>query len=135
MSMRDLKSNISPAVSVPPAANRTATVAGAGVDLKGFDSAAAVVHFGAITDGGWTPSLTESDTGAFGGEETAVAAADLVGAFTEAVAANDDTVQTVGYIGTKRHIQVVVTESTASTTGAIFSANVVRGHPHLAPTA
>lgn len=133
--MRDLRSNISPAVSVAPAADRTATISGAAVDLSGFDSAAAIAHFGAITDGGWTPSLEESDTGAFGGEENAVVAADQVGAFVEAVGANDDTVQQVSYIGTKRYIRMVITESTASTTGAEFSGLVVRGHPHLAPTA
>lgn len=129
--MRDLKSNISPAVSVAPAANRTATVNGTGVDLKGYDSAVAVVHFGAVTDGGWTPSIDDSDDNVTFG---AVAAANLVGAFTEAVAASDDTVQYVGYIGTKRYIRVTVTESTASTTGALFSAAVIRGNPHIAPT-
>lgn len=131
--MRDLQSNISAAVSVAPAADRTASINGSSVDLKGFDSAAAIVHFGAITDGGWTPSLEESDTGAFGGEETTVAATDLVGSFSEAVGANDNTIQEVSYIGTKRYIRVVITESTASTTGAEFSAMVVRGHPALAP--
>jgi len=135
MSRRDLRSNISPAVSVPPLSTRTATVNGASVPLNGYDSASAVVHFGTIADGGWTPKIQESATGAFAGEENDVAAADLVGAFTEALAADDDTVQQVGYIGNQPFIRVVVTESTASTTGANFGAVVVRGHPHLAPTA
>lgn len=131
--MRDLKSNISPEVSIPPAADRTADATGTGVDLAGFDSAVGIAQFGVITDGGWTPSLEESDV--LGSGYTTVVAADLVGAFVEAVAADDDTIQQVGYIGQKQFIRMVITESTASTTGAEFGASVVRGHPHLAPTA
>ncbi|MEE4384168.1 MAG: hypothetical protein V2J02_19385 [Pseudomonadales bacterium] len=129
---RDLASNISPAHSIAPDADRTATATGAGVDLRGFDSAAAVVHFGAVTDGGWTPKLQESDDDS---TYTDVAAADLVGEFVEAVAASDNTVQCVGYRGNARYIRVVVEETTASTTGAEFGAVVVRGDPLQAPAA
>ena len=64
-----------------------------------------------------------------------MAAGDQVGAFTEAVAADDNTIQKVSYIGGKRYIRVVVTETTAAVTGAEFGANVVRGQPHRAPVA
>lgn len=131
--MRDLASNIGPVDSVPPLTNRTASINGIGVSTKGFDSAAAVVHFGAITDGGWTPSIEESDT--LGSGYTAVAAADQVGTFVEAVAANDLTTQKVSYVGIKEFIRIVVTESTASVTGANFSGMIVLGHPHVAPVA
>ena len=118
------------AVSIAPAANRTASINGAGVDLRGYESGSGVFHFGAITDGGWTPSIEESDDNA---AFTAVAAKDQVGTATEALAANDDTIQVLKYIGNKRYIRCVMTESTASTTGALFSALVVRGRPEFAP--
>lgn len=128
--MRDIASNIAPAVSVAPDGNRTANLNGAGVDRRGYDSVAALVHFGTITDGGWTPSLEESDDDS---TYTAVAADDLVGSFSEATSADSDTIQEVGYVGTKRYVRVVVTESSASTTGAKFSAAIVRGHAHQRP--
>jgi hypothetical protein len=81
--MRDLKSNIDVAVSLAPAA-RNATANGAAVDLQGFDAAMAMAHFGNWTDGSHTPALEESDDGA---SFTAVAASDLQGATTGAVAA------------------------------------------------
>jgi hypothetical protein len=127
--LRDIASNLDPVVAIAPAANRTATTTGSTVDLRGYNSAMAVVHYGVITDGTWTASLEESDDDS---TYTAVAAADLIGAFTTAGSATDLTTQKVGYRGDARYIRVVVTETTASSTGALFSAVVVKGHPNQA---
>ena len=127
--MRDLDGRLSAAVSVAPSGNRTASINGSGVDLANYDSALAIVQFGTITDGTWTASLEESDNNS---DFTAVAAADQSGSFTGATSSTDETTQQVAYLGTKRYIRVVVTETVASTTGAIFSALVVRGNPRKA---
>lgn len=123
--MRDLSSNIGPAVSVAPDGDRTASVNGSGVDLRDYDAAAVLFYFGTVTDGGWTPSVEESDNNS---DFTAVAAADLVGALSAVDDTGSDTIQKASYVGSKRYIRAVVTESTASTTGAKFSALVVRGN-------
>ncbi len=128
--MRDLNSNISPAVSIAPDGNRTATVEGAGVDLNGFESASILFNFGTVTDGTWTPSVEESDDNV---TFTAAAAGAVLGTLTAVTSANDEAVQKAGYIGGKRYVRAVVTETAASTTGAKFSALIVRGHPASAP--
>ncbi len=129
--MRDLKSNLDVVQSLAPAA-RTADADGTGADLLGYGSAVAVVAFGAWTDGTHTPALEESDDNS---TFTAVAAADLQGSFTACADADtDNTVQRVGYLGTKRYVRVALTV-TGATTGALSAAEIVRGHPASAPLA
>jgi hypothetical protein len=128
--LRDIASNLDPDVSILPDANRTATVTGSSVDLRGYNSAMVCAYFGVITDGTWTASVEESDNDS---TFTAVAAGDLIGSFTTAGSSTDETIQKVGYRGDARYIRVVVTETTASSTGAEFAAFVVKGHPNQAP--
>jgi hypothetical protein len=128
---RDLNKEISVVSSVAPAAALTATTTGAAVDLAGYRSAAVVVHAGVATDGTFVPTVEESD--ASGSGFTTVAAADLSGSFADIVAAADENVQEVGYLGSKRYIRVVLTESVAATSGAFITATVVRGNPRTAP--
>lgn len=121
---RDLKSAVDAAHSLPPLV-RTASANGAGVDLAGYDSAFLLVHFGAWTDGTWTPKMQESDDNA---AFTDVAAADLQGSFTAVSGtAGQNTVQRVGYIGAKRYVRGVLTGT--GTTGVNAGMTVVRGHP------
>lgn len=127
MTLRDLKSDIDVAQTLGPAA-RTASANGAGVDLRGYDSAAVVFHPGTITDGTHTPKLQESDDNA---TFTDVAAGDQSGTLA-ALASN--TIQRVGYKGTKRYIRAVSTVAGA-TTGGVYSAEVMRGHAHHKPLA
>ncbi len=130
MSIRNLNREISVVNSIAPQAALTATTTGTGVDLAGYRSAAVVVHAGAVTDGTFTPTVEESD--ASGSGYTAVAAADLDGSFAAITSAADDNIQEVGYLGSKRYIRVVLTETVAST-GAFITATVVRGTPATAP--
>lgn len=126
---RDMQNEISAAVTIAPAANRTATTTGSAVDLAGFRSAVALVQFGTVTDGTWTATIEDSDDGSTGWTTVT----DLSGAFVARTSANDETVEEVAYLGTKRYIRVVVTETVASTTGALFNALVVRGAPITKP--
>lgn len=123
---RDLVSLIAVGASLAAAA-RTASANGTGVDLAGYGSAAVVFASGTITDGTHTPSLEESnDNSTF----TAVAAADMTGTLA-ALASN--TIQEVGYIGTKRYIRAVVTVSGSPSTGGVYNALVVRGNASKQP--
>jgi len=122
--MRDLKNNVDAVKSIDPAVYNSNPPL-AGVDIRGFDSATAVIQSGALTDGTHTPKLQESDDNA---TYSYVATADLEGAFT-VIAAN--AVQRVGYKGGKRYIRVFVTSN--GTTGALYGAVILRGVPHLSP--
>jgi len=130
MTVRDIHNQLSVVSSVAPAAALVATTTGASVDLAGYRAAAVVVHAGVATDGTFTPTVEESDQAGSG--FTTVAAADLSGAFTPITSAADENVQEVAYLGTKRFIRVVLTETVAST-GAFITATVVRGKPITTP--
>ena len=127
MTTRDLKSNIDIVASLAPAA-RTATASGAGVDLRGYESAVAAFVPGTVTDGAHTPSVEESDDDS---TFTAVAAADLLGSLAD-LASN--VTQRVGYRGSKRYIRAKITVSGAST-GAVDAALVIRGNAVQQPLA
>lgn len=130
MAVRDLYHNISAVKSISPAA-RTASHNGAGVDIRGYESATALVSVGVWTDGTHTFELQESDDDS---TYTAVADSDLLGSEPVVDAADEDEqVYAVGYSGTKRYLRVVATVASA-TTGAIYGVTIVRGHPALAPT-
>ncbi|MBV8061581.1 MAG: hypothetical protein JO126_04555 [Alphaproteobacteria bacterium] len=117
--------------SLPPANRVNGTVTGNAVDLLGYDGAVIVVTTGAYTDGTHVPSVLQSMDGV---TYTACAVTDLDGTFaTIASSASANTVQQVGYIGTQRYLQVVMT-TTGATSGATTSAHIVAGYPRNAPT-
>lgn len=128
--LKDISQILSPVVSVAPAAARTTSTNGTGVDLRGYQAAMVTFTPATITDGTHTPKLQESD--ASGSGYTDVAAGDMVGSLA-ALASN--TVQTVGYRGTKRYLRAVVTVAGGPSTGGVYSAVVVRGYPQVAPVA
>jgi len=128
--MRDLSNNISPAISLAPAA-RTSTTNGAAIDLLGFGQAAVLVSFGAWTDGTHAPKLQESDDGSSSWAD--VAEIDMTGSLSPVSSADgQNAVQSVGYIGNQRFIRPVLVV-TGATTGALSSVTVVRAAPSSAP--
>ncbi|ASQ10647.1 hypothetical protein [Sinorhizobium meliloti] len=129
--MKDTYSALNFAHTLEPAA-RTASANGAGVDLRGYNSALVQVVAGVWTDGTHTPKLQESDDDS---TYTDVAAADLLGSFTVIDGADDDA-QTfkVGYKGNKRYIRGATTVAGA-TTGAVYGMIVIRSHANDAPVA
>lgn len=125
--MRDLKSNIDVVQSIVPAVY-SADATGIGADLQGYDSAIAEISSGADVGSTHAPELQESDV--LGSGYTTVDAADLDGAFSANLGA--DTVERVGYKGTKRFIRMFVTTSGAS---LAYSANIIRGKASQTPLA
>lgn len=126
---------------VVPALNRqtinTATSTyGPAIDLLGYES----VEIGILTDtitaagSGATVSLQESSTGAFGGEENAVAAAQQLGGSPVIDQdADDNKAFRLGYVGKKRYIRVKVV-SLASFNGSL-GALAFLSNPVNAPVA
>lgn len=130
MASRDLTGRLSPALSLAPAA-RTTSANGSGVDLQGYESASALFVAGTITDGTHTPKLQESDDNSTFSD---VEAGDLIGSFSAVTSSSGgDSVQEVGYLGSKRYIRVAVTVSGSPSTGGVYGAVIVRGHPRSMP--
>jgi len=131
MTTRDLKTNVSAVLSLNPA-NRQSNTNGTGVDLKGYDSALVAIHFGAWTDGIFAVTIEESDDDS---TYAAVAAANLDGTLPDFAVSNyQNTINVIGYKGSKRYIRPVLTlggGSPTAGTGVICSAIVLRGHPHI----
>jgi hypothetical protein len=131
--MGDQYNNLLVKATVPNAL-RTTTVTGIGVDLNedgnGYQSALIVVFTGTITDGTHTVEVQESDVLASG--YTAVAGAHLQGAEPAIVAADDDKIFEIGYLGKKRFVRVVIAAA-GTTTGGVYGAIVILGDPRRAP--
>lgn len=130
MTVRDQNNETRVVQTVAPAAALTATTTGTAVDTVGFRSATAVIAAGVATDGTFVATLEESD--ASGSGYTTVAAGDLSGSFASVTSATDEVTQEVGYLGTKRYLRVVLTE-TVSSTGASIVAVIVLGKPITKP--
>lgn len=125
MALRDLKTRIDCVMAIAPIV-RTANTAvnGATCDLQGYNSAMAIMTFGAWTDGTHTPKLQDSPDNSVW---TDVVAADMVGTFIAlSSAVNQNASQRVGYIGSQRYLRLVLTTAGA-TVGAGSSAEIVRG--------
>lgn len=130
MTIRDIKNKLEAVHSLAPAVRPTGTANGAGVDLRGFSAAMAVVHFGAYTNGTHTPTLEHSDDDV---SYATVSASDLDGSFTAVVdGTGANTIQRVGYRGAKRYLRAVITVASGAT-GAASAAQIIRGMPGSAP--
>ncbi len=130
MTIRDIDNSLKVVTTIEPAASITATTTGTAVDTAGYRSAMAVIHCGVHTDGTFTPELQESD--ASGSGFTTVAAADLSSAFATVTSATDQIILTSAYLGSKRYLKVVMTE-TVATAGVFFSAVIVLADPISKP--
>lgn len=122
--------------ALSPAATTDGTRNGADTNLSGYDAVTVIIHGGVVTDGTHTPSLEHADDDGSGapGAYSAVAAAELVGAFTALTSSNDPLIQKVGYKGSKKWLRVVLV-TTGATTGGVIGACVVRGEPGKAAVA
>jgi hypothetical protein len=131
--MKDLSSGLSAVVDVPSAAIRNGNAAtnGGGADLAGFNGATVQFFSGTLTDGSVACKVQESDDNSAWAD---AAATDIVGgANSQTLAATDDSVvKELGYIGKKRYIRGVMTQSGA-TTGGFYGSLIQRGFPVKAP--
>lgn len=117
----------------------TAAVDGAGVDLKGFESATPFLDLG--TQGGTsTPTTTfkleESDDDV---SYTVAPDRDVLG-FTNSTGlvigtGNDNKVHRAGYIGTKRYIRWAATAVSGTSPSLVAAGGVMRGDARRTPVA
>jgi len=141
--MRDIANQLSAVLLLEPqvltsTADHTTKI----LDTAKFDSAAVAVELGEWT-GAWSAAATcsfelqESATTA-NADFTAVAAGNMVGAFTVVDAATkDQTIQSVGYIGHKRYLRLKIDMTPGTGTGitaAPTSVIGVLGHPDNRPS-
>lgn len=131
--LRSLKPNLGViSGTVPVAVTATTALTTNGVDLRGFDSAIALVNTGAIAGAGdFSVKLQESDTNA--SDFTDVAAADLDSDITTIATMAANSVYRIGYKGSKRYINVIYVKN--SGTSIVVGCTIVKGDPHQRPVA
>jgi hypothetical protein len=121
----------------PASRSANTTVNGSSVDRVGtnehYQGALVVVSTGTITDGTHTVAVEHSDDNS---AWSAASAAELRGSNPAVVAADDNKIFEIGYIGLKRYLRVSVTTAGA-TTGGVFGADIVltggRNRPPVRP--
>ena len=132
--MFDLHNNLagSPAIN-PQAIATNTTVSGLIIDLAGFNSAQFFIQSATLTDGTFTPSITEGNQANLS-DGTPTAAADLIGTIAAATftSTDDNVVRKIGYNGNRRYIRLNITSS-GVTSGGTLAAVCVRGNALHAP--
>lgn len=136
--MHDNISALYPVAAIAPVAARTdnTAITSATLDLQGCGSASLVILTGTNTDANATFTLVinESDDSGMSGSN-AVADGDLIG--TEALAsfdyADDGLTFWVGYKGSKRYINAVLTPAGNDSGNIFLSAIWLKGHLSFAP--
>lgn len=130
----ELKRAVSPAAATT---DNTAWVSQI-LDLQGYGAVMLAIQLGALADADatFTVLLEHSDEVTFGGEEEAVADADLLG--TEALAgftfADDNECRKLGYKGSKRYLRATITPAD-NTGNAFLAAMWILGHIQDGPPA
>ena len=122
--MPDINSRLTVTTVLAPAVYATDQAENSdSIDLGGHNSVVVSFIFGTLTDGAYTPKLEYSDDG--GSTWDDVAAEDIQGTLTAVALTDDDTIQTVGYIGEAGMIRGVITVA-SSTTGGLLAITATR---------
>lgn len=131
MAMRDLHNHIKKTRGLSPVSGAADTAAQTSqtIDGQGYNSQEWVISLGSLADADATFAvvMNESDDSGMSGS-TAVAAADLIGTLAAASFQFDDdnAVKSIGYKGSKRYTNLVVTP-TANTGAWLISIVVLQG--------
>lgn len=130
----ELHSRIRIVHAIAPAAINASTN-GAAIDTKGFESLEYLLHVGtAMVGGGFTCVFQESATGAFGGEETTVPTANVIGGSPVVSIGDTNMVFRVGIVGKERYQRIQIIE-TGTITGGVIGVTALLGDPKEAPVA
>lgn len=117
-------------------ASRTASANGEIIDTRGFDSLTFVIQLATVTTADatnfFTFTLQHGDDSGLSDAATVTAATGLLGSN---LVVNDtalsDTIGMIGYVGGKRYVRLVATETL--TASAAWSAVAMQNRPHVAP--
>lgn len=126
---RDINKDVAVSSTLLPNV-RTTTATGVTVDLAGFTKAMFIAHLGTITDGTFAFDPEESDDDS---TWTNIAAGDLSGSFTSGTSSADDTVQEVGYLGSKRYVRCNLTVTGSPATGGAIGVTVLKAGARTLP--
>lgn len=139
---RDMHNNIDIVECIDPVAVGTTGTGqtGAVVDRRGYDSVEFALSYGAITATAATFTVTVLEGDATG-SLTSVADADLLGteanaglaAATRTDGSTENVVKRIGYIGSKRYVNVKIVNT--ATAGTPVAAAAILGNPHVAKVA
>lgn len=136
MAKRDFYHNVSESlIAVPVAAHAASITLGSSttIDTYGYHGIILQVVVGTITDSTHALALYEADTDSTG-NYTAVAATDMIGAFTANLTSSTNL--KVGYIGGKRYLRVPLTWTTGGGgTGGVYGVIALLGYPMHKPVA
>lgn len=138
--MNDLHSNIRVKTAIAPIAiGANATKTGVIIDRQGYGGVEFVTAYGAVTTTGTIVTVVVKE-GDVTGTLTSVADADLLG--TEALASlaagarvagtGKEVTKRVGYVGTKRYVQLNVVSTGTTSVGCVGAAAILHS-PALAP--
>lgn len=134
MASIDLKTNIDEILALDNAAiTSDTTTVGNEIDTNGFESVTFIAQAGVVTDGTYTPEITECDTS--GGSFTAVADDFLIGTEADAALTASNTVSRIGYVGKKRYVKFSFVSTSTSSGVAAASAIAILGSPRHAAVA
>lgn len=125
--MEDMYNNLEVVQQIAPGTITSDTTSDNAVDLQGFNGALFVIEVGTVTDGTYDIEIQESDDDS---SYSAVDDSDLQG--DEATGIDGSGIYKIGYLGSKRYVQVSITASD-TTDGADISAVAVKGAPIHAP--
>lgn len=132
MRLKDLHHdcNIVPAYAGGTIATDTNTD-GIAVDRLGFEACEFALYSGTITDGTYDLTVLHSDTDS----NYAAAPADSIIGAAQFVAASDNVVKRIGYIGNKRYVKLRITSASTTSGGVFKGAIAVLASPYHAPVA
>lgn len=129
----DLHSQVKVETGIAPVAALGADNDSAIIDTLGFESFEWLASLGVITTGTFSMVFEESDVVTFGGEETVVPAANVVGTSPTWIATDDGQARRVGIVGKKRFQRcTLVGAATPVAVGCILA---LLSNPTSAPVA
>ncbi len=129
----ELNSNIKVKTGIAPIAALGADTDSAVIDTVGFQSFEWLISIGVITTGTFSMVFEESDVITFGGEESVVPAAEVVGGSPTYIATDDGQVRRVGIVGKKRFQRCTLVG--AATPVAVGCIMALLSNPHELPVA
>ncbi len=137
MPIKDIRSDIKVILAQTDVITTNTTTDGAIIDTANFEAGVAFAfQCTAFTDGTYTPLLEESATGAFAGEETPIADANLIGteagAAMTAATAELGVMGTIGIFSTLQFVRSTIV-SAGTSTGATISTIAILA-PELIPS-
>ena len=129
----DLHSYVKVRTGIAPVAALGADNDSAIIDTIDFESFEWLIVLGVITTGTFACVFEESDVVTFGGEETVVPAANLVGVSPTFIVSDDGQARRVGIVGKKRFQRMTLTG--ASTPVAVGAVLALLSNPKTVPVA